>query len=269
MLPLLGHLVPRRVSQAVARAGIVVTVGPGLLGKCIVGAATRAAEGGVPASRRAPRGRDRARPGRCWLCSRDGSGRPPRVCPASVSPVSGTHLAVADDTGNGPLAQDARFGQALARLGSEAGLGLGPDGVRRHLAGERRRLRGGRGALGRGPDRDCADGLVPDALTVPGTSAGAAARLRPVMALLARPVRVESLPAGHGVSYGPSVRHRAAVADRDPPGGLRRWMAAGLLGPDRGAPCAGRRVPLVGRVAMDAVTAHEDPCWWPARHRRR
>ena len=44
-----------------------------------------------------------------------------------------------------------------------------------------------------------------------------------------------TLPAGHGVSYGPVVRHRAAVADRHPAPRLRRRLAPGMVRPGRGA----------------------------------
>ncbi len=46
-------------------------------------------------------------------------------------------------------------------------------------------------------------GIAPEELD-PGSLPPAAARLRPVMSLKARPVRVAELPAGHGVSYGPT-----------------------------------------------------------------
>ena len=97
-------------------------------------------------------------------------------------------------------------------------------------------------------------GLVPDALVPPATTASVAARLRPVMAAYARPVRVAELPAGHGVSYGPTfVTARPSRIATLPFGyadGWRRFLS------DRAeALVRGVRVPLVGRVAMDAVMA--------------
>ena len=95
-------------------------------------------------------------------------------------------------------------------------------------------------------------GLVPDTLVPPASTAAAARRLRPVMALKARPVRVADLPAGHGVSYGPTfVTARPSRIATLPVGyadGWRRFLSDRSEGLVRGV-----RVPLVGRVAMDAV----------------
>ena len=85
-------------------------------------------------------------------------------------------------------------------------------------------------------------------------ASGRRAALRPVMALVARPVRVVDLPAGHGVGYGPGVRHPAAVAAGDAARRLRRRLERGP-GPAGEALVRGVAVPLVGRVAMDAVVA--------------
>jgi alanine racemase len=95
-------------------------------------------------------------------------------------------------------------------------------------------------------------GIVPDELE-PGTlPAERLARLRPVMALKAQPVRVAELPAGHGVSYGPTFRTARPSRIATLPLGYgdgysRRFSnAAEVL-------VRGRRVPVVGNVAMDAV----------------
>src|SRR5262249_42376801 len=131
---------------------------------------------------------------------------------------------------------------------------LGPDAVRRHLAGSG-------GVLG--ADVTTWDairpglatyGLVPDALDPPPATATAAAALRRGMALYARPVRVADLPAGHGVSYGPSfVTRRPSRIATLPVGYGDGWSRAFSDRTD--ALVRGRRVPLVGRVAMDAVMA--------------
>ena len=73
------------------------------------------------------------------------------------------------------------------------------------------------------------------------------------MSLMARPVRVVDLPAGHGISYGPRSRP-AAQPDRDAAPRLRRRLAA-LLSNRAEALVRGIRVPLVGNVAMDACMA--------------
>jgi alanine racemase len=164
-----------------------------------------------------------------------------------------SHLAAADDSGSA-VDQDTRFGATLGRLATDARLGTHPDGIRRHIAGSG-------GVLGADVHRWDAVrtgislyGLVPDALTLPRATADVGSRLRPVMALLARPVRVEWLPAGHGVSYGPSfVTTRPTRIATLPVGYADGWRRAFS---DRAAALVrGVRVPLVGRVAMDAVMA--------------
>jgi alanine racemase len=160
-----------------------------------------------------------------------------------------THLAAADDDASA-LRQDDRFAAAL--IASDAKVALGPAAVRRHLAGSG-------GVLGAAVNRWDAVriglaiyGLVPDALRVPDVTSHVAARLRPVMALLARPVRVLEVPAGHGVSYGPTFTtarpSRIATLPVGYGDGWRRNLS------DRAeALVRGVRVPIVGRVAMDAI----------------
>jgi alanine racemase len=74
------------------------------------------------------------------------------------------------------------------------------------------------------------------------------------MSVHARPVRVIELPEGHGVSYGPTfVTTRPTRIATLPIGyadGWRRYLSDRSVALVRGA-----RVPLVGRVAMDAVMA--------------
>jgi len=95
-------------------------------------------------------------------------------------------------------------------------------------------------------------GIVPDGLAVSERHRGAAAGLKPILSLRARPVRVATLPAGSGISYGPSF-----VTKRD------SRVATLPLGYADGYPRSlsnraevlvrGRRVPAIGTVAMDAV----------------
>jgi alanine racemase len=74
------------------------------------------------------------------------------------------------------------------------------------------------------------------------------------MSLCARPVRVAELPAGHGVSYGPTfVTLRPSRIATLPLGYADGWRRA--LSDRAEALVRGVRVPLVGRVAMDAVMA--------------
>ncbi len=101
-------------------------------------------------------------------------------------------------------------------------------------------------------------GLVPDELGVAGIGLEDLPReardLRPVMSLHARPVRVVELPAGHGVSYGPSWRApRTSRVATLPLGYGDGWPRS--LSNRAEALVRGKRVPLVGNVAMDGVMA--------------
>ena len=49
-------------------------------------------------------------------------------------------------------------------------------------------------------------GLAPDELAAAGISSAISGSLHPIMSLVARPVRVADLPAGTGISYGPTFR---------------------------------------------------------------
>jgi alanine racemase len=81
-----------------------------------------------------------------------------------------------------------------------------------------------------------------------------AARLRPVLELHARPVRVAELPAGSGISYGPTfTTTRPSRIATLPLGYGDGWPRS--LSNRAEALVRGRRVPLVGNVAMDAVMA--------------
>ena len=95
-------------------------------------------------------------------------------------------------------------------------------------------------------------GLVPDELDPgsPGALAGAA--LRPAMALYARPVRVADLPAGGGISYGPHFRTQRPSRIATLPFGYGDGWARSLSNRAE-ALVRGIRVPVVGRVAMDAI----------------
>ncbi len=149
--------------------------------------------------------------------------------------------------------QIARFEEALGRL-SAAGVAV----PRRHIAASAAIL------LGTVPRYDAVRpglmtyGLVPDELAAAGIGLDdlppAARDLRPVMSLHARPVRVADLPAGHGVSYGPTWRaSRPSRIATLPLGYGDGWPRS--LSNRAEALVRGIRVPLVGNVAMDAVMA--------------
>ena len=76
--------------------------------------------------------------------------------------------------------------------------------------------------------------------------------VRPALSIHARPVRVLDLPAGWGISYGPSfVTRRPSRIATLPVGYADGWPRA--LTNRASALVRGRRVPIVGNVAMDAV----------------
>ncbi len=242
---------PAWVAEAAAR-GIAVTLGPGVASARILEAAA-ALPVGAPALA-------------VHLEVETGLGRggvfPERAVEiaAAVRRARGvrlagvwTHLSAADNS-HLTLLQDERFGGVVAPLAGIAGAGDPDAAVRRHLAGSGGLL----GADARRWDTVRAGlsiyGLVPDGLVVPSATAPAVAGLRPVLALCARPVRVVDLPAGHGVSYGPTfTTQRASRIATLPLGYADGWRRA--LSDRAAALVRGVRVPLVGRVAMDAVMA--------------
>jgi alanine racemase len=99
-------------------------------------------------------------------------------------------------------------------------------------------------------------GLVPEELTTPDIASNrvrsAASRLKPVMALVARPVRVADLPAGHGVSYGPTWRAARTSRIATLPVGYGDGWSRSLSNRGR-VLVRGVRVAIVGNVAMDAT----------------
>ena len=79
-----------------------------------------------------------------------------------------------------------------------------------------------------------------------------AARLRPAMTVKARPVRVESIPDGASVGYGGEwTAERPSRIATLPIGYADGWTRASW--PGASVLVRGRRVPLVGRVSMDAI----------------
>jgi alanine racemase len=94
-------------------------------------------------------------------------------------------------------------------------------------------------------------GLAPDEIA-PADLPPVAAELQPVMSLRARAVRVADLPAGHGISYGPTfTTGRPSRIATLPLGYGDGWSRA--LSNRADALVRGRRVPIVGNVAMDAM----------------
>ena len=95
-------------------------------------------------------------------------------------------------------------------------------------------------------------GVVPDELDATNVAQADVAAFRPVMSLHARPVRVADLPAGHGISYGPTFTTARPSRIATLPLGYGDGFSRALS--NRGeALVRGVRVPLVGNVAMDAM----------------
>jgi alanine racemase len=167
-----------------------------------------------------------------------------------------THLQAPEDAQR-TAAQLERFERAGAELRS-AGVDLPP----RHVAATGGLLLDGVAALDGVRPGLAIYGLVPDEL-LPGSGAAdrgmpatrpGTAGLRPILSLLARPVRVADLPVGTGISYGPTfVTSRPSRIATLPLGYGDGWPRS--LSNRAGALVRGTPVPLVGNVAMDAVMA--------------
>jgi alanine racemase len=159
-----------------------------------------------------------------------------------------THLQAVEDAELTKV-QVARFGAATDDLVA-AGIALPP----RHVAASAALVAGGVAAYDGIRPGIAIYGLVPDELAPLAAPADALAALRPVMALYARPVRVQELPAGWGISYGPTFRtaalSRIATLPLGYGDGWSRQLSNRAVAIVRGV-----AVPLVGNVAMDAVMA--------------
>lgn len=253
-LPILVlYPVPPALVADAARARVAVSLGPGPLAARSLAVAARDLAGGpghhvldVHLEVETGLGRGGVLPDGLRAAVLE-IGRAPSVRLAGIW----SHLAAADDSQR-TRDQDATFSRAVD--GIVDAVAWGPAATRRHLAASG-------GVLGADTARwDTVRiglalyGLVPDALTPPPATAAAAAALRPAMALIARAVRVVELPAGHGVSYGPSfVTARPSLIATLPLGYGDGWRRA--LSDRSVALVRGVRVPLVGRVAMDGVMA--------------
>ncbi len=156
-----------------------------------------------------------------------------------------THFQAVED---GPRTRDqlARFDAGIAAV-EAAGVAL----PRRHAASSAAMLGDGVAAYDGTRPGLAIYGLLPDELE--GTDAATAAtHLRPVLSLHARPVRVADLPAGWGISYGPTfTTDRPSRIATLPLGYGDGWSRA--LSNRAEALVRGRRCPIVGNVAMDAL----------------
>lgn len=97
-------------------------------------------------------------------------------------------------------------------------------------------------------------GVIPDDLPIAPDRAAAASSLRPVMRIAARPIRVLEVPAGTAVSYGGRwVAERPSTIATIPVGYGDGYARS--TGPGAEVLIRGRRVPVVGTIAMDAMMA--------------
>jgi alanine racemase len=159
-----------------------------------------------------------------------------------------THFQAVEDAAN-RAAQVDRF-EAAVRTVAAAGIDLPP----RHAAASAGLLTGDVVAYDGVRPGLAIYGVVPDELDETVALEGPASRLRPVMSLIARPVRVADLPAGWGISYGPTFRTARPSRIATLPFGYGDGWSRQLSN-RASAIVRGRRVPLVGNVAMDAVMA--------------
>jgi len=234
-----------------ARRRITLSVGdPELLGRTLAALGGRDLGAGRAARARLPRlaielevetglGRGGFEPGRIVAAARAIAAQP-----AARFAGAWTHLQAADD-GPRTSAQFERFEAALAALEHD---GLAPR--RRHVVATGGLAVGGLAAYEAIRPGLAIYGVAPDDVD-PRFGAGLAA-LRPALTLVARPSRVADLPAGWGVSYGPtfSTRRRSRIAT------LPVGYADGYprhVSNHADALVRGVRAPLVGNVAMDAL----------------
>jgi alanine racemase len=172
-----------------------------------------------------------------------------RAVPAARLTGLWTHFQAPEDADR-TAAQVRRFDAAVAALAA-AGIDL-PS----HVAATGGLLLAGHLGLDGARPGLATYGLVPDELLQAGgpTLREDARDLRPVLSLHARPVRVLDVPAGWGISYGPTfTTGRPSRIATLPLGYADGWSRS--LSNRTSAIVRGVRVPLVGNVAMDAVMA--------------
>ena len=166
-----------------------------------------------------------------------------------------THLQAPDDED-----RSRRQVGEFERIANEVERQVGPIGVR-HVSASGSLVLGDAVSFDGVRPGLATYGLVPNELlsdaggaVAPRALDPAADELRPVLSLRARPVRVAELPAGWGISYGPTfTTSRPSRIATLPLGYGDGWSRA--LSNRAQALVRGRRVPLVGNVAMDAVMA--------------
>ena len=240
---------PALVPEAI-RHGITVAAGDrGTLDELLAAAAESDGSTGSTAHGSPLRSRSKSRPGSGAVAPArpTSSGWRSGSRPRQVASLVGvwTHLQASDDAAI-TARQLERFDAASDALGA-----AGHATPSRHVAASGGMLTGVAAYGGVRPGLSTY-GIVPDELVGRDLRDPGRDGFRPVMSLHARPVRVADLPAGHGVSYGPTfTTSRASRIATLPLGygdGYARANAnrAEVL-------VRGLRVPVVGNVTMDAL----------------
>ena len=237
--------IPPPTAPAAAAAGVTVAVGdPVLLARTIAALEERPAGRPLAVAVEVETGL-----GRGGFVPADVDAVLDRIAasPAVTTASVWSHLAAPEDPPR-TAAQIARF--AVATRSADEGI----DGVYRHLTASG-------GILARSaPTLDAIRpglvvyGVLPEDEAPTGHRTDIAAAIRPVMSLRACPVRVADLPAGAGVGYGPAFTtarpSRIATLPLGYGDGYARTMSGRVS-----ALVRGRRVPIVGTIAMDAAMA--------------
>ena len=157
-----------------------------------------------------------------------------------------SHLACPDDPAVS-AAQEAALVRAVAAL-RDAGIAVPV----RHLAASGGLLAGTVAASDLVRPGLALYGVVPDGLPVPPDRAAAAASLRPAMSVHARPIRLLEVEPGTAVSYGGRWVAERPSRIMTLPVGYGDGYARGT-GPGAEVLVGGRRAPIVGSIAMDAL----------------
>jgi alanine racemase len=159
-----------------------------------------------------------------------------------------SHMTAAEERAR-TSAQVASFAEATAGLGDGSGAGAA-----RHLAASAGILAGTVPAFDAVRPGLIVYGILPEESVAAGPPAGLASALRPVVSIHASPVRVVELPAGSGIGYGPAFTtsrpSRIATLPLGYADGYARTMSGRVS-----ALVRGRRAPIVGTIAMDALMA--------------
>jgi alanine racemase len=163
-----------------------------------------------------------------------------------------THLQASDDA-QITARQLERFELVLAELSGGGAAQRDGPGPPRHVAASGGLLTGVPAYGGARPGLSIY-GIVPDELAGRDLTMPGADSLQPVMSLHARPIRVLDLPAGYGVSYGPTFTTARPSRIATLPLGYGDGYARAFANRAQ-ALVRGMRVPLVGSITMDAVMA--------------